>query len=196
MRKIILASGSPRRSELLKTIGLDFDIIPDNTPENADMTMPPEEVVMYLARFKGENVMKKLEGDRDALIISADTVVVLDGRIIGKPKDREEAFEMLSELSGRAHRVYTGVCVCDLANGRSESFFECTEVFFKALTAKEKDAYINTGEPMDKAGAYGIQEYGAAFVEGIHGDYFNVVGLPICKLCKVLKDDFGLDIFE
>lgn len=196
MKRIILASGSPRRSELLKTIGLDFDVIPDDTPENADMSMPPEEVVMYLAGFKGNNVQRKLEGIENALVISADTVVVLDGKIIGKPKTRKEAFEMLTSLSGRSHRVYTGVCVCDVSSGKTESFFECTEVFFKTLTPEEIEAYIKTGEPMDKAGAYGIQEYGAAFVEGIHGDYFNVVGLPVCKLCKTLKEGFGLDIFD
>lgn len=195
MKKIILASGSPRRRELLEKVGLKFEVMPDNTPEQADMSQLPNDVVAELAKFKGENIRKNLTADTDALIISADTVVAINGAILGKPHSESDAFEMLSMLSGNAHNVYTGVYICDVQSGKYKNFYEKTEVFFKTLDTEEIKAYIRTGEPMDKAGAYGIQEYGAAFVKGICGDYFNVVGLPICRLCDVLKKEFETDIF-
>ncbi len=193
MKNIILASNSPRRRELLENIGLGFDVIPDNTPEPKDESMLPFELVMFLAKFKGDNVAKGISGD--FLIISADTVVAINGEVLGKPHSRDEAFEMLSKLSGNTHCVYTGVYVLDKSTGKSVNFYEKTEVSFKSLDIDEINDYINTEEPMDKAGAYGIQNIGSIFVEGINGDYFNVVGLPVCRLCKALKENFGIKCF-
>lgn len=194
MKNIILASNSPRRRELLENIGLQFRVIPDNTPEPKDENMLPFELVTFLAKFKGENTSKKIS-DEDALIISADTVVSINGEILGKPHSHEEAFEMLSKLSGNTHHVYTGVYVLDKSTGKSVNFYEKTEVSFKSLDIDEINDYINTEEPMDKAGAYGIQNIGSIFVEGVKGDYFNVVGLPVCRLCKVIKESFGIKFF-
>ncbi len=195
MKKIILASNSPRRRELLENIGLKFEIIPDNTPEPMDCELLPYDMVMMLAKFKGENVLNSLMYDEDALIISADTVVCVDGKIIGKPKTKEDAFKMLKQLSGRSHFVYTGVYVIEKSSKKSANFYEKTEVYFKSLDIDEINDYINSREPMDKAGSYGIQNLGSLFVEKITGDYFNVVGLPICHLGKVLKEDFGIKFF-
>ncbi len=194
-KSVILASNSPRRKELLSMLGIEFEVIADNTPENVEPGLPPEKVVCELARFKGENVISTLESRTDGLVIAADTVVSVDGRILGKPKTEEEAFKMLSLLSGRQHNVYTGVFVKDICTKKFEVFCEKTEVFFKKLDIIEIKDYINTGESMDKAGAYGIQNFGALFVEKIYGDYFNVVGLPICKLGKILNEEFSFRIF-
>ena len=195
MKKIILASGSPRRSELLNNLMLRFDVVPDNTCEPRLLGKTPEETVQELAKFKGENVAEKLNDKSEFIVISADTVVSIDGYILGKPIDEKEAEEMLLKLSGRQHCVYTGVYIKNTKTKKSVSFNEKTEVFFKKLDIDEIKDYISTGEPMDKAGSYGIQEYGSLFVEKINGDYFNVVGLPVCKLAKVLKSDFGIKFY-
>ena len=192
MRKIILASGSPRRRELLTDLGIKFEIMVDNSSEVTPKNVSPDEVVMTLAKNKLRNVAKNAPGD--SLIIAADTVVACDGRILGKPKDEAQAFEMLSALSGRRHSVYTGVAVGDNKTGKTVCEFEKTDVFFRKLEDDEIKRYIATGEPMDKAGAYGIQNLGALFVERIDGDYFNVVGLPLCRLGKILKNEFELKI--
>ena len=193
-KRIILASKSPRRRELLEMLGVKFDAIADNSPEETDFSMPPYEVVKSLAIAKGRNVAATLEKETDALIISADTVVVADGKIMGKPKDRSDAYKMLETLGGRSSLVYTGVYVTDLKSGHEAEFYEKTEVFFKRLDTDEINAYINTGEPMDKAGAYGIQNFGALLIEKINGDYFTVVGLPLCRLGRVLKEEFDIKI--
>ena len=192
MKEIILASNSPRRKELLGMLGLEFSVIPDNTPECIDQQLSPAEVVMALAKFKGDNVRKTLSKNRDAIIIAADTVVAIDGVVLGKPKSKADAEKMLSRLSGKSHNVYTGVYLIENLSGKSANFYEKTEVFFKNLDIETIKDYINTGEPMDKAGAYGIQNLGSLFVERINGDYFNVVGLPIPKLGEVLSKDFGI----
>jgi len=194
-KKIILASNSPRRRQLLEMLGMKFEVIADNTPEPMNSDMSPEEIVVSLAKFKGENVISKLSGEKCAVVISADTVVALDDKVLGKPKDKEDAASMLSLLSGNKHFVYTGVFVKDVCTKREVCFCEKTEVFFKNLDINEIKDYINTGEPMDKAGSYGIQNLGSLFVEKISGDYFNVVGLPLCKLGKVLKQDFDINFF-
>ena len=194
MKKVILASQSPRRRELMGLLGLDFSVMVDNTPEHIDASLSPDEVVCTLAGFKGENVAKTLSVGDDAIIIAADTVVAADGKILGKPANENEAEKMLLFLSDRRHDVYTGVYIKDTARGKSISFYEKTEVFFRKLDTEEIKGYINTREPMDKAGAYGIQGFGALFVEKINGDYFNVVGLPVCKLAERLKKDFGFKI--
>lgn len=191
MRKIVLASKSPRRRELLGRFIDDFEIIEDTSEEVMEDNAPPEETVKRLAEQKVCNVAKK--ASTDALVIGADTVVCIDGKILGKPLDEKEAFEMLNMLSGREHFVCTGFAVKD-----SNKIFcdvEKTAVKFKTLTAEEIEKYIASGEPLDKAGAYGIQEIGALFVEGVRGDYFNVVGLPLCRLGKVLKEEFDYDLF-
>lgn len=194
-RKIILASNSPRRRELLTNIGLEFSVVADNTPEPVPENESPENIVTFLARFKGENVGKSLNETDDTIVIAADTVVAIDGKILGKPHSAEEAEEMLKSLSGRMHCVYTGVYVKDLCTKKTKTFCEKTEVFFKKLDIETIKDYINTGEPMDKAGAYGIQNMGSLFVEKINGDYFNVVGLPVSKLGEVLLMDFGIYFF-
>lgn len=195
MRKLILASNSPRRKELLSSLGLEFDVIPDNTPEVIDRSLSPCEIVKALARFKGENVAKTLPNDCTSIIIAADTVVALDNEVLGKPADKEDAERMLKLLSGKVHCVYTGVYVTEKRSGKSANFYEKTEVCFKNLDINEIKDYINTGEPMDKAGAYGIQNLGSLFVERLNGDYFNVVGLPVCRLGKVLTEEFDIKLF-
>ncbi len=193
-KRIILASNSPRRRELLEMLGLKFDIIADNTPEPIRRNMKPNVVVCELAEFKGKNVFHTLDKSEAALIIAADTVVAVDDEILGKPADAQDAMSMLLKLSGKMHCVYTGVYVLDTTSEKSVSFYEKTEVFFKKLDIDEIKDYINIGEPMDKAGAYGIQNLGSLFVERINGDYFNVVGLPLSRLGRVFKNDFDLKI--
>ena len=192
-RKVVLASQSPRRRELLSDLISGFRIIPDNSPETVDKSATPEETVKRLAVQKARNVSAC--ADSDEIVIAADTVVFIDGKILGKPADAAEAAEMLRTLSGRDHHVCTGRAVIDNAIGKSFCCFERTLVHFKHLTDSEIERYIASGEPMDKAGAYGIQGKGALFVEWIKGDYFNVVGLPLCRLAQVLKEEFDFDIY-
>ena len=187
---IILASQSPRRRELLGQMGLtDFIIRPAVGEEKAAPGLSPAQLVEALSLRKGLEVAAA--ADPGDLVIAADTVVAVDGRVLGKPHSKEEAAEMLSALSGRAHTVYTGVTLC--RDGEVLTEHEATAVTFRPLTPGEIDAYVATGEPMDKAGAYGIQGYGALLVEGIQGDYSNVVGLPVCRLGRMLAR-FGVDV--
>ena len=187
---IILASQSPRRRELLGQMGIsDFIIRPAQGEEKAAPGLSPAQLVEALSLQKGVEVAAaSAPGD---LVISADTVVAVDGRVLGKPHSREEAAAMLASLSGRTHTVYTGVTVC--RDGDVLTEHEATAVRFRSLTSGEIAAYVATGEPMDKAGAYGIQGYGALLVEGIEGDYCNVVGLPVCRLGRMLAR-FGVDV--
>ena len=180
---MILASQSPRRRELLAFISPDFRVIPAVGEENIPDGAAPEQAVLALSRQKAEEVSRANKGE---LVIAADTVVAIDGKILGKPHSEAEAFEMLSTLSGRVHSVYTGVCVI-FADGSTENFAEETKVEFYPLTAEEINAYIATGDPMDKAGAYGIQEKGSANVKGIVGDFYNVMGLPVGRLARALR---------
>ena len=199
MEKIVLASASPRRRELLEQIGIKFDIVVSNEPEDEiDKSLSPENYTSEIALMKACNVAKKLTGTKrkDSLIIAADTVVYSDGKILGKPKDSDDAFRILKSLSGKAHEVYTGICVMRLTDGYATSKSIKTTVKFKELTDKTIKAYIKTGEPADKAGAYGIQGRGAVLVEEICGDYFNVVGLPLSALYDVLISEFGDYISE
>ena len=182
--RLILASGSPRRRDLLRGLGLEFEVIAAPGAEAPHPELAPEALVRALAEDKAAQVLA-LDGDRQAVIIAADTVVEIDGRVLGKPADARQAEEMLSALSGRTHRVWTGVCV--RRGGEVLSRAECTEVGFRALSDREIRAYVNTGEPLDKAGAYGIQGRAALFVRGIRGDYFNVMGLPLCTLGLMLR---------
>ena len=182
MKKIILASGSPRRKELLALAGVKFTVRTADTDETVSPSLAPDEVVKTLAKRKAHAVA---ELEADSIIIGADTVVAVDGNILGKPKDKDEAFSMLSSLSGRNHFVYTGVCITD---GKKETCFcEKTEVTFYELTEDEIIRYIETGDCFDKAGGYGIQTCGCTLIKGINGDYFNVVGLPIAQTFRKLK---------
>ncbi len=187
--RIILASQSPRRRELLERMGIiKFDIIPAQGEEVADPSLTPQALVEELSRQKCAEVAA-IAGPED-LVIAADTVVAIDGQVLGKPRSREHAVEMLSDLSGREHHVYTGFTVT--RGNQTVTGHEDTAVCFRPLTADEIAAYVDTGEPMDKAGSYGIQGRGCVLVEGIRGDYYNVVGLPVCRRAQVLAQ-FGVN---
>ncbi len=186
---IILASQSPRRRELLERMGVrDFRVVTPDIDEHMDRELPPEELVRRISLEKALAVQEQ-EGNT-SIIIAADTVVALDGAVLGKPADELEAFKMLSTLSGCRHQVYTGMTV--LRGEEKYTVSEETTVTFRELSAEEIDRYIATGEPMDKAGAYGIQGYGALLVSGIQGDYYNVMGLPVCRLGMLLRQ-LGVD---
>ena len=186
--RIILASQSPRRRELLGRMGItEFEVIPAQGEEIAARTLGPDRLVEELSRRKCAEVSA---AHPDALVIAADTVVSIDSQVLGKPRSEEEAGRMLRALSGRLHVVYTGVTVC--CQGKTITESESTSVRFRPLTDADIIRYIATGEPMDKAGAYGIQGYGSVLVEGISGDYYNVMGLPVCRLAKMLAR-FGVD---
>ena len=187
-KKMILASASPRRREMLGRFGLPFEVIPAKGEEAVDPALTPEETVKALSAAKAEEIAN-LTGDREAIIIGSDTVVERGGVILGKPADEEDAFRMLSALSGGDHRVWSGVCVRQGDKVLAEA--ECTVGHFRPLSEEEIRAYIATGEPMDKAGSYGYQGLASVFVESISGDYFNVVGLPLCRLGQMLKE-FGV----
>ena len=185
--KFILASQSPRRKELLSRVVSDFDVRVSHVEEVVPAGLQPQEVVMHLAKIKAEAVAQELRLEQPAqrfVVIGADTVVALDHQIMGKPKDRTDCVRMLSALSGREHAVYTGVAV--VVDGRTESFYERTAVRFLPLSDEEINWYASLDEPYDKAGAYGIQGYGSLLVEGICGDYFNVMGLPVASLRRRL----------
>lgn len=178
----ILASQSPRRRELLSMLGLEFEIITADIDETMDETVSVEMAVAEISRKKAEAVGKNNPG---RLIVSADTIVTVEGKILGKPHSEEEAKAMLQSLSGRSHTVMTAFCLyCD---GEAETHVEKTDVVFKPLSDEEIEAYIATGSPMDKAGGYGIQDGAAVFVEALRGDYYNVMGLPLCALVKRLR---------
>ena len=186
--KIVLASQSPRRRELLGKMGLEFTTKAPEIDETALSGLPARQLVEALSREKA--LWAARQEDPEAIVIGSDTVVVRDGEILGKPASPAQAEEMLASLSGRSHEVCTGVTVCQ--GDRLVSQVEVTQVTFRHLTPQEIARYVRTGEPMDKAGAYGIQGLGALLVEGIQGDYSAVVGLPVCRLGRMLLD-FGVD---
>ena len=192
MKKIILASASPRRKELLAKAGISFEII-TGTGEEKTNSSDPEEMVKELSYGKAESVVENVV--EDAVIIGADTIVFYDGCILGKPKDAEDAVETLLKLQGNTHQVYTGVTVLIKEGGniRSLIFAECTDVTFYPVSENEIRAYVNSGEPMDKAGSYGIQGTFGVYVKGICGDYSNVVGLPVARLLYETKKQ-GIDL--
>lgn len=191
MSEIILASASPRRSELLRNMGLNFSVVVSDADEaSVDRDVPPEIYVQELALLKAASTAKKITDRKDAIVISADTVVVNNGAILGKPDSEAEAERMLSELSSRTHQVFTGICVLRIRDAYTVCKAVRTDVTFKELSKEKIRRYIDSGEPMDKAGAYGIQGRGAMLAERINGDYFNVVGLPVSALSDILEQDF------
>ncbi|MBQ7665394.1 MAG: septum formation protein Maf [Synergistaceae bacterium] len=187
--RIILASGSPRRFELMKSLGLEFDVYRPDVDESMIDGELPHELCMRLSRLKAQAGADKFP---DSLIIAADTIVVIDDLILGKPHNRHDAFTMLKRLQGRWHEVITGVSVC--VNQNILTHDEHTRVKFRDMNDDEIHAYVSTGECDDKAGAYAVQGYGSLLVERIEGDYFNVVGLPLCSLGRMLNV-FGMKIF-
>lgn len=195
MKDIVLASASPRRREILENIGLDFDVFVSEADEES---VNPDDIsvgmyVQELAILKASAAARLIAGE-DVLIIAADTVVALGDKIFGKPKDEEDAKAMLSELSGKCHSVYTGICVMRAKNAYSVCSAVETKVYFKELSEEKIEKYIKTKEPLDKAGAYGIQGKGSLLVEKIDGDYLNVVGLPVARLFEVLEKEFDYEL--
>ncbi len=191
--RFVLASSSPRRYDLLKQLGLDFEVIPSKIEENFLPGEPPREHVIRLAEAKAMEV-----GDRfpDRWVIGADTIVYVDGTLLGKPKSREEALKMLRQLSGKEHRVFTGLSVHHVKKGIAEREAVETSVKMKTLSPAEMEWYVSTGEPFDKAGGYGIQGIGSFMIESVHGSYTNVVGLPLCELIQLLYRVGALSISE
>lgn len=186
MREIILASGSPRRKELLAQVGIAFQVIKSKAEEKITKTIP-EEIVKDLSHQKAEDVAAGVE---EGIVLGADTIVCLDHEIMGKPRDREEAYQMLEQLQGRSHSVFTGVTLMKKEAGqvtKDQSFAVETKVKVHAMSREEIEDYLDTGDPFDKAGGYGIQGPFAAYVDGIEGDYNNVVGLPIAAVYQELK---------
>ena len=192
MAKIVLCSGSPRRQELLRRIGIsDFDIRVPQVEEFCPAGLEPRETVSYISREKAEAARRLCTAEE--IFITADTMVFLDGARLGKPRDEADALRMLTALQGRRHTVCTGVSVGQ--GSRLETESEATEVFFRPASEAELRGYIRTGEPMEKAGAYGVQGKGALLVEGLRGDFFNVMGLPVLRLSRMLER-FGVRFFE
>lgn len=191
MREIILASGSPRRRMLLEWAEITFSIQTADIDENVNPELSPEQVAVDIARNKLEAVRSKLNAKKsDVIYIAADTIVVLDNEVIGKPADRQHAIEILSKLSGKTHRVISGVCIADSVT--TEVFYEVTLVNFSNLTLEQITHYVDTYAPFDKAGAYAIQEWiGVVGISSIHGDFYNVMGLPVNTVVKKLTDVFN-----
>jgi len=187
VKKLILASGSPRRKQLLEQVQLKFSISTSTVDENVDKTLFPDQVVEQLALRKAADVFSAHD---DCVVIGADTIVSINGLILGKPKDETDATHMLRLLSGNDHDVYTGVAI--ISKEKTIFFHEKTVVSFWELTDEDIANYIGTGEPFDKAGSYGIQQFGALHVKKIHGCYFNVVGLPLSRTVRELKN-FQID---
>ncbi|XP_046746752.1 dTTP/UTP pyrophosphatase [Diprion similis] len=188
--RIILASGSPRRKEIIENLGLRPEVVPSTYDENLDRAKYKShgDYVKDLAYFKVIEVYERLKDDevQPKLVIGADTIVTMDEVIYGKPKDSNEAIKMLSILAGKTHTVYTGVCL--KTNSDEVKFYEKTDVTFGGITQAQIEAYVKTGEPLDKAGGYGIQGFGGCLVEKINGDFFTVMGLPVYMLTKNLNE--------
>lgn len=190
MRKIILASSSPRRKEVFGKLKLPFEIQHSDYEENMSLPMSPVELAKYLSLGKAESVGQK---NPDAIIIAADTFVIFEDKLLGKPKSEIEATEMLKMLSGKENDIVTGVTIIDTKTGQKISFYDTTKVFIQELSDEIIENYIKTGEPMDKAGAYAIQELGAILIEKIEGDMFNAMGLPLRRLAQELEK-FGIKV--
>ncbi len=187
-KKIILASGSPRRKELLMRIGVDFDIMPCDADETYDDFLSPVQVVEHLARQKAEIVSKMVS---DCVVIGSDTIVSIDGIILGKPGNKDEAYSMIKKLSGSWHEVITGICMYE--NDKHIIEHEITKVHFVDMSETEIAEYISTDEPYDKAGAYGIQGIAGMYIDSVQGDFYNIMGFPMAKVRNMLKKVSAID---
>jgi len=185
---VILASSSPRRHKILTQAGIEFEVLPSDIPEDVGGGMSPYEAVKTLSEQKAMCAVEKITGD--CVIVAADTIVDLNGRILGKPADEDDAFNILKKLQGRKHSVYTGVCIIKKTGDGLiiKNLIDNAAVFMRQMTDDEIRAYVETGEPMDKAGAYAIQEKGSLFVERIEGDFYTIQGLPIVRVYQELKN--------
>lgn len=184
---LVLASQSPRRSKLLSLLGIPFDIIPSDLDESMPDNMHPIDYVKTLSLHKAQHIAKSLKSN--SIVIGADTIVVINDKILNKPLDRDDAYKLLSTLSNNTHEVFTGIALVESQTGKYLSDYKCTKVSFRQLLDEEIWDYIDSGSPMDKAGAYGIQDdFGAFFVDHIEGCYYNIVGLPLELLLKRLKE--------
>lgn len=181
-RQIVLASASPRRREILDLLGIGYTVCPAGTEPDADPSLTAEEAILRVARGKAEEVAVQYPSE---IVLGADTAVVVDDEILGKPRDTEEAKAMLRRLSGRTHRVITGVWVC--GKGFNNGFADVAKVEFYPLTEQEIEEYVASGEPMDKAGAYAVQGKGMRYIRGLHGDFYTVMGLPGGRLYRFLN---------
>ena len=191
MKKLVLASASPRRKELLEKLGFRFDVDASGCEEKIDSELEPEELVRRISISKAKSVAAR---HKNAVIIAADTVGVIGKKILGKPHTENQAGKMLKEISGKPHTVVTGFTILDTATNKIVSGTVKTTVYIKKLTPQEINAYVKTGEPLDKAGAYAVQGLGAVIVEKIEGDYYNVMGLPLNAVTEALKE-FGIDVW-
>lgn len=190
MPKIILASQSPRRQALFKILGLEFEMEESNYQENLKKDLKPKDLAIFLSQGKAKAVAIQ---NKDAVIIAADTLIAFENKVLGKPASQEEAFKMLWEMRGKYHSVITGLTIINAQTGKTESKAVETRVYFRKFSKEEVKNYVATGEPQDKAGAYGIQGLGQLLIEKIEGDYSNVVGLPLGALARSLKK-FGLKV--
>lgn len=191
--RLVLASASPRRQDLLRSLGLEFDIIPSQIEEITDK-QDPADIVLFLSLAKAQEVAQKLPANsQPVLVLGSDTIVVLAAEVLGKPQSKEEAFQMLMRLSGKEHQVYTGVSIVELPLGSSRSCYRASSVFFRRISPEEARFYVETGEPMDKAGAYALQGIASAFVERIEGCYSNIIGLPVSDTVRLLREH-GLSV--
>lgn len=192
-RRFILASQSPRRLKLLERLGLHPEVIPPTISEDFDNSLSVEENIKAFAELKAKAVSEKID---NGIIVGADTVVVLGKEVLGKPIDSADAFKILRKLSGRMHRVLTAFCVYSTPEERSFTAVETTKVYFKQLSDEEIESYISTEKPFDKAGAYGIQDRTAVFVEKIEGSYENVMGFPLTRFYKAMKDEENVKLLN
>lgn len=194
MKKIILASGSPRRKMLLEWAEVPFEVIVSDTDESFSSSLSPSAVAVSIAQKKNQAVVDQLQNEiSNSIVIAADTIVVLENEIIGKPVDRDNAIEIIQKLSGKKHEVITAVNIRD--DQKDIHFYDVTEVVFHELTLEQISHYVDQYKPYDKAGAYAIQEWiGVVGIQSIHGDFYNVMGLPVSKVLKVLKEDFHVGV--
>jgi septum formation protein len=194
--KLFLASTSPRRQDLIQRLGLPVEILKNTADETFDPTWSPEKVVQHLSKIKAQAAFATLKAthpQESGILVGADTIVVVNNTILGKPENTAHAATMLHTLQGNKHKVFTGITLIDTNSGKEITTYEGTQVWMKALDSEQIERYIATGEPMDKAGSYGIQGIGATLIHRLEGDYFNVVGLPLSKLADQLKE-FGIFI--